>query len=234
MIEAMDIHIKQGNFELENLSFSIETGEYACLIGQTGTGKTTILEAICGLKSPKVGSFTLKGKNITLLKPAERKIGFVPQDGALFETMTVSENISFALRIRKWSKQDREKRAEELAELLSISHLLDRMPENLSGGEKQRVALGRALSFYPSIICLDEPMSALDDQTKLELYKLIKDIRKELTLTALHITHNIEEVEQLADKVLHLKDGVLKTYSKIDFMRKKNDLIFSNPVTVNG
>jgi ABC-type sugar transport system ATPase subunit len=230
MIEGNKVHIKQGNFELKDLSFSIETGEYACLIGQTGTGKTTILEAICGLKPVKGGSFNLDGKDITHLKPSERHVGFVPQDGALFETMTVSENISFALKIRKWSKSDRVKRAEELAELLSIGHILERKPTNLSGGEKQRVALGRALSFYPSIICLDEPMSALDDQTKMDLYGLINDIRKELTLTALHITHNIEEVEQLADKVLHLKDGGLSAYSKVDFLDKKNELIFNKSI----
>ena len=227
MIVGSSIHIEQGNFKLKDLSFSIETGEYACLIGQTGTGKTTILEAICGLKSVKGGVFNLDGKDITNLKPSERHVGFVPQDGALFETMTVSENISFALKIRKWSHADRVKRAEELADLLSIGHLLGRKPENLSGGEKQRVALGRALSFYPKIICLDEPMSALDDQTKMDLYGLINDIRKELTLTALHITHNIEEVEQLADKVLYLKDGLLSTYSKTSFLEKKNELIFN-------
>ena len=227
MIEGINVQIKQDDFELKNLSFSIETGEYACLIGQTGTGKTTILEAICGLKPIQSGAIHLDGKDITNLKPSERHIGFVPQDGALFETMTVSENISFALRIRRWSKVDRVKRAEELAELLSIQHLLLRKPGNLSGGEKQRVALGRALSFSPSIICLDEPMSALDDQTKRDLYSLINEIRKELTLTALHITHNIEEVEKLADKVLHLKGGQLSTYTKIDFVNRKNELIFN-------
>lgn len=227
MIEGINIHIKQEDFELKNLSFTIETGEYACLIGQTGTGKTTILEAVCGLKAIQSGTFNLDGKDITYLKPSERHIGFVPQDGALFETMSVSENISFALKIRKWSKPARIRRAEELAELLSIQHLLDRKPYNLSGGEQQRVALGRALSFSPSIICLDEPMSALDDQTKRDLYGLINNIRKEITLTALHITHNIEEVEQLADKVLHLKDGGLSTYNKVDFMDRKNELIFN-------
>ena len=230
MIVGTNIHIKQGNFELNDLSFSIETGEYACLIGQTGTGKTTILEAICGLKNVRSGRFELDGKDITFLKPAERKIGFVPQDGALFETMTVSENIAFALKIRKWSKADRAKRADELAELLSIGHLLDRKPTNLSGGEKQRVALGRALSFYPAIVCLDEPMSALDDQTKRSLYSLIEDIRKEVTFTALHITHNIEEVEHLADKVLHLKDGGLSAYKKNDFLENKDELIFNRPL----
>ena len=227
MIVGTNIHIKQGNFELNDLSFSIETGEYACLIGQTGTGKTTILEAICGLKNVRSGRFELDGKDITFLKPAERKIGFVPQDGALFETMTVSENIAFALKIRKWSKADRAKRADEL---LSIGHLLDRKPTNLSGGEKQRVALGRALSFYPAIVCLDEPMSALDDQTKRSLYSLIEDIKKEVTFTALHITHNIEEVEHLADKVLHLKDGGLSAYKKNDFLENKDELIFNRPL----
>lgn len=234
MIEASNIFIQQGNFELNDLSFTIDTGQYACLIGQTGTGKTTILEAICGLKPLQKGKFILDGKDISTLKPAERKVGFVPQDGALFETMTVSENIAFALKIRKWLKAERQKRAHELAELLGIRHLLDRKPTHLSGGEKQRVALGRALSFYPSVICLDEPMSALDDKTKMNLYNLIGSIRKELTITALHITHNIEEVEHLADKVLHLQNGHLKSYTKEAFLGKKDELIFNGDQKSNN
>ncbi len=228
MIEAKNIHIRQGSFALDNISFTIDTGEYACLIGQTGTGKTTVLEALCGLKRISNGVFVLDGKDITIRKPAERNIGFVPQDGALFETMTVAENMAFALKIRKWSKADRMKRAEELADLLGIRPLLHRKPAGLSGGEKQRVALGRALSFYPSVICLDEPMSALDDKTKNNLFSLIADIRKELTITALHITHNIDEVEHLADKVLHLKNGRLSTHTKADFIANKQELVFQN------
>lgn len=228
MVECINISIKQGSFELKNLNFSIQTGEYACLVGQTGSGKTTILEAICGLKSIKEGEMILEGKNISRLKPAERNIGFVPQDGALFETMTVAENIGFALKIRKWNSHDRKNRVNQLLDLLSIKHLVNRYPLNLSGGEKQRVALGRAISFYPSIICLDEPLSALDDKTKMEMFQLIESIRKELNITALHISHNIDEVEQLADKVLQLKNKKLQSYKPSFFLQNKEKLLYEN------
>ncbi|MDN5213657.1 ATP-binding cassette domain-containing protein [Fulvivirgaceae bacterium BMA12] len=228
MVEGINISIKQGAFELENLDFLIQTGEYACLVGLTGSGKTTILEAICGLKPIRAGELILDGKNISFLKPAERNIGFVPQDGALFETMTVAENMEFALKIRKWSSRDRKNRVNQLADLLSIRHLINRRPLNLSGGEKQRVALGRAISFYPSVICLDEPLSALDDKTKMEMFQLIDDVRKELNITALHISHNIDEVERLADKVFQLKNKKLQSYQPSFFLQNKKRLLYEN------
>ncbi len=228
MVEGINISIKQGAFELKNLDFLIQTGEYACLVGLTGSGKTTILEAVCGLKPIRAGELILDGKNISFLKPAERNIGFVPQDGALFETMTVAENMEFALKIRKWSNGDRKNRVNQLADLLSIRHLINRRPLNLSGGEKQRVALARAISFYPSVICLDEPLSALDDKTKMEMFQLIDDVRKEFNITALHISHNIDEVERLADKVFQLKNKKLQSYQPSFFLQNKKRLLYEN------
>ncbi len=225
MIQCKDITIRQGSFILDDISFTIETGEYACLVGPTGVGKTTIMEAICGLRRTQSGKVILNDRDITLLRPGERNIGFVPQDGALFETMNVAENISFPLMIRKWPSGERKSRVKELANLLSIEHLLNRRPGHLSGGEKQRVALGRALSFRPQIICMDEPLSALDDKTKMDIIMLIRELKEKVNITALHISHNLKEVEMLADKILHLKDKKLVNYEAKDFFVIKDQLL---------
>jgi len=209
MIECKGLHIEQGDFKLSDVDFRIEEGEYAVLMGQTGSGKTTVLEAICGLRQIKSGSILLDGREISNLKPAEREIGYVPQDGALFVTMNVAENLGFGLKIRKWSKQKQSERVSELAELLGISALLNRRIEGLSGGEQQRVALGRALSFYPRIICLDEPLSALDEKTKEEMYQLLLKLKRELNITALHISHSKSEAVKQASRLLVIEDGKL-------------------------
>lgn len=210
MIECKGLTIEQGDFKLSGVDFKIEEGEYAVLMGQTGSGKTTILEAICGLRPIKLGSILLDGREISKLKPAEREIGYVPQDGALFSTMNVSQNLGFGLKIRKWPKKKQTERIKELADLLGITHLLNRKIDGLSGGEQQRVALGRALSFYPRVICLDEPLSALDEKTKEEMYQLLLKLKLELNITALHISHSKSEAVKLADKVLVVEEGVLK------------------------
>jgi len=210
MIECKKVAFEQGSFKLSGIDFKIGEGEYAVLMGQTGSGKTTLLEAICGLRPIKSGSILLDGQEISNLKPAEREIGYVPQDGALFSTMNVAQNLGFGLKIRKWSKTQQVERVKELADLLGITHLVHRKIEGLSGGERQRVALGRALSFYPRIICLDEPLSALDDKTKEDMYQLLLKLKLELNITALHISHSKSEAIKLGDKILVIDEGVLK------------------------
>jgi ABC-type sugar transport system ATPase subunit len=210
VIRIQNIKLVQGDFRLENISLQIEKGEYVVLMGKTGCGKTSLLEALCGLRSVSDGTIEIERRDVTHLKPAERAIGYVPQDGAVFDTMTVAENIGFALKIRKWPKAKIKQRVEELSGILGIGHLLERKPEGMSGGEKQRVALGRALSFYPEILCLDEPMSALDEPTRLEMYELIKKLKEEFNITALHISHSSHEAEMLADRVVVLEDGKLQ------------------------
>lgn len=179
-------------------------------MGKTGSGKTTLLEAICGLKPIESGELLLAGQNVTELQPAERGIGYVPQDGALFQSMTVGDHLTFALSIRRWPQADADKRRQELAKLLRIESLLDRYPAQLSGGERQRVALGRALSFHPKILCLDEPLSALDDDTREQMMQLLKQVQKETGVTALHVTHNRAEADELADVRIDIEAGVVK------------------------
>jgi len=220
MIECKDLNITQGAFELSNINFQIKKGEYVVLMGKTGCGKTTLLEVVCGLRKLSAGEIRLNRTNISNYVPAQREIGYVPQDGALFKNMTIAQNIGFALKIRKWPKNEINKRVSELAELLGIEYLLNREAHDLSGGEKQRVALARALSFYPKVLCLDEPISALDDTTKEEMFNLLLELKENLEITVLHISHSKEDAIKLADKVLLLKNGVLKEYKPDELLKK--------------
>ncbi len=209
MICVKALTVRVGSFALRDVSFEVPARGYAILMGRTGCGKTTLLESICGLKSIASGIITLDGVDVTALKPAERGIGYVPQDGALFDTMTVADHLGFALRVRRWSRSDTTRRVAELAELLDITHLLHRRPHGLSGGERQRVALGRALSFRPRVLCLDEPLSALDDATRRQMYDILQRAQQHEHVTTLHVTHNQEDADRLADTLLRLENGVV-------------------------
>lgn len=221
MIFVEDLAVRAGDFSLEGISFQVPQGKYAVLMGKTGSGKTTIVECLCGLRSIESGQIILAENDVTFLKPAERGVGYVPQDGALFPTMTIREHLAFPLKIRKWKKQDIAQRSEELAQLLGIEELLDRPPQGLSGGEAQRVALGRALAFHPQILLLDEPLSALDDQTRYQMYELLKRVQRLTSVTTLHITHNREDAVHLADCFLLIENGSIM---KIDEPKRKPKL----------
>ena len=210
MIQLENLCLRNGSFELNDLFATIPSESYGILMGRTGCGKTTILEAICGLR-PHVfsGTIRLNDSDITHLKPAERGIGYVPQDSALFETMSIFENVAFALRLRKWTETDIEKRVHELAELMGITTLLGRRPFGLSGGEAKRVALARALAASPGVLCLDEPLSALDEQTHGEICDLLSELHREINVTILHITHSSTEARRLGETFLRLEDGKL-------------------------
>lgn len=210
MIELLDVSIVSGAFRLEKVSFSIADGEHVALMGRTGQGKTTILEAIAGLRDVTAGSIHVAGVDVTRLAPARRGIGFVPQDLALFPTMTVRRHLEFALRLRKMATDVMHARVETVAGWLGITHLLDRKVTTLSGGEAQRTALGRALSFEPKVLLLDEPMSALDDETRADLHTVIRTLREKTSVTTLHITHNRAEAVSLADRVIVIEDGRVK------------------------
>lgn len=209
MISIEQLSVRAGDFKVEGISFDVPTGEHGVLMGKTGCGKTTILEAICGLKEVVSGKITLMGRDVTKLRAGERGIGFVPQDGALFSTMTVRQQLSFGPKVQGWDKKDIEERIPELAEELGIEGILDRKPFGLSGGERQRVALGRALAVRPEILCLDEPLSALDEATHEGMVELIRGVVKEHGITALHITHSRREADLIADREFFLEDGKL-------------------------
>ncbi len=207
MIELRNLSVRAGAFGLQDVSFEIPAGQYGVLMGRTGSGKTTILEAVCGLKTVTGGRIFLHGRDVTGLPAGQRGIGFVPQDGILFSTRTVAGHLAFGPRLQRWPKSEIASRVEELAEELGIAHLLRRTPHGLSGGERQRVALGRALAARPRVLCLDEPLSALDEETHREMIALIKRIVHEHQMTALHITHSPREAELVADRIVRLEKG---------------------------
>ncbi|MFN4257751.1 MAG: ABC transporter ATP-binding protein [Gemmataceae bacterium] len=209
MIQVDNLTVRAGAFLLSGASLTVPKGQYGMLMGKTGCGKTTILEAICGLKPVQAGRVVLMGRDVTHLKPAERGVGYVPQDRALFASLTVEENLAFALTIRRWPTRAITRRVEELAELLRLERLLGRKPHGLSGGEAQRVALGRALAFDPHLLLLDEPLSALDEDTRAEMHDLLIAVRERTGVTVLHVTHNQSEARKLADVVFTLKGGAV-------------------------
>ncbi|MEQ1830614.1 MAG: ABC transporter ATP-binding protein [Pirellula sp.] len=196
--------VQSGGFVLRKISFCIAAGEYAVLMGTTGRGKTTLLESICGLRKVIEGQILIHGQDATRWSPADREIGYVPQDLALFPNSTVREHLEFALRLRKIPKAEMAARTSELSEVLGIGHLMNRSIVGLSGGESQRVALGRALSFKPRVLLLDEPLSALDESTRQEMHSLLRLVKSTTGVTTLHVTHSVVEAESLADRCLWL------------------------------
>lgn len=204
MLSIHQLDISAGSFSLQDVSFDIETGKCTSLMGPSGSGKTTLMEALCGLRHISKGQIHLDGKDITHLRPGERGISLVPQDNVLFPHLTVREHLSFGPSIQKWPQEAITEQCEQLAEQLSIGPLLNRTPENLSGGEAKRVALGRALATRPALLCLDEALTGLDDDTYAEMLELIQTTISQGSVTTLHITHNRREAKQLADSVISM------------------------------
>ena len=213
MIAVESLHIRQGSFALSDVSFSIDTGAHAVLMGRTGSGKTSLLEVICGLRKPQSGAVRLNGGDVTRLPPWAREVAYVPQDRALFGTLSVRDNIGFALQVRRAGATAIRRRVEELAGFMGIDHLLERWPAALSGGEAGRVALARALATRPAVLLLDEPLAALDEETAEQMIELIQRLRADTRSTVLHVTHRLTEANRLADRILVIEDGKLREAS---------------------
>jgi ABC-type sugar transport system ATPase subunit len=209
VIQLDRLSIVQGAFRLAGVSLEVPTGQYGVLMGKTGCGKTTLLEAVAGLRQPVAGRVLLSGQDVTDRPPGERGLGYVPQDAALFRTMTVYGHLAFALNLRGWARTAIETRVKELASWLEISPLLQRRPAGLSGGEAQRVALGRALAFRPKLLLLDEPLSSLDESTRGSMIALLGGLRKGGDVTVLHVTHSTAEADALADVRFRLENGAV-------------------------
>lgn len=207
MIELDNVNISSGAFQLESVSMHIPAGTFAVLMGPTGIGKTTILEAICGLRPVRSGRILVHNQDVTKWRPCDRNLGYVPQDLALFPELTVYDQLAFALRLRSISKPKTDARVVQLARQMQIEPLLSRSVSALSGGERQRVALGRAISFQPQVLLLDEPFSALDEKTRQQMHALLKTVTEANSMTTLHVTHSEEEACTLAELRLVLQEG---------------------------
>lgn len=209
MLRVEDICVDLGDFRLDQVSLHVESGEYLVLLGSTGNGKTVLLETIAGLNLPTSGRIVINGEDVTHLAPEKRHLGVVYQDYALFPHLSVFDNIGFGLRFNGATKQQIRAAVDEMAGFLEIGHLLKRRPRRLSGGERQRVALARALVMKPYVLLLDEPLSALDRASRTRIQGVLKRIHAELSVTIVHITHNLKEAFSLADRLAVIKDGRL-------------------------
>ncbi len=222
------LHIEQvskdmGEFLLKDISLEVPQGEYMVIIGPTGAGKTILVETVAGIYPPDSGRINLHGRDITHEEPRNRNICMVYQDYMLFPHLSVHDNISFGLRNRDVDKAEIERRVEESATLLGISHLLHRRPDTLSGGEQQRAAIARAIVMEPSVLLLDEPLSALDGRTREALRKELRRLHDTMDITVLHITHNFDEVFSLADRVAVMNHGeIVQVGAPDEVFRKPN------------
>lgn len=217
MIRAEDISFRIGTFQLQDLSLEIAGDEYFVLLGPPGSGKTMFLECLCGLKKIASGRIYIGERDVTKLEPRTRGIGYVPQDYALFPHLSVEQNIAFGLLAHGRAEVN----VTETADMLGIRHLLRRPIEGLSGGEKQRVALARALVLKPKVLLLDEPVCALDEVTRQEVCSQLLGIQRQLGLTTVHVSHNLEEAFSVADRAAILHQGVLQQVGPLDTLLRR-------------
>ena len=190
-----------------DVSFEIAAGEMLVVLGPSGSGKTTLLRIIAGLEQPDAGDICLNGKLARLLPPQKRELGVVFQEHALFQRKTAEQNIAFGLEARKLPRAEIERTVEEMLGLVNLREHRKKYPSQLSGGQRQRVALARALAFHPAAMLFDEPFSALDAVTRLELRREIRSLLREMDIPALFITHDQEEALELADRIVVLNRG---------------------------
>lgn len=229
MLKLENISKNLGEFRIDNASLDVVKGEYMVIIGPTGAGKTILLETVAGIYPPDSGRVIMSGRDITDVQPKDRNIAMVYQDFVLFPHLTVSENIGFGLKSRKVPRPEIEKKVKHIASVMGIDHLLHRYPGTLSGGEKQRTAICRAILMEPDVLLLDEPLSALDTRTRENLREELKKLHKMFNTTFIHITHNYEEVFSLADRVVIMNDGEILQIGDPDevFRKPKSEFIAS-------
>lgn len=199
---------------VNNFSVTLADGELVCLLGPSGCGKSTVLNMLSGILPVTSGTILFDEEDVTKLPPEQRGIGLVFQNYALYPHMTVLGNICFPLEIQKVPKEERIKRAREIAKLVHIDKLLDRKPKQLSGGQQQRVAIARALVKRPRLLLLDEPLSNLDARLRLEMREEIRRIQLETGVTTIFVTHDQEEAMSISDQIVLMKDGFLQQCAK--------------------
>ncbi|WP_309680095.1 ABC transporter ATP-binding protein [Polaromonas sp.] len=214
---------------LKRIDIDVAPGEFLILVGPSGCGKSTLLSIIAGLDDPTEGEIRIGNRNVVGVAPAQRDIAMVFQSYALYPTMSVAENIGFALEMRKVPKAEREKRIAEVAAMLQITHLLDRRPAQLSGGQRQRVAMGRALARQPQLFLFDEPLSNLDAKLRVEMRAEIKRLHQASGITSVYVTHDQIEAMTLGSRIAVMKDGVLQQLGTPDdiYSRPANTYVAS-------
>ncbi|HUW85885.1 MAG TPA: ATP-binding cassette domain-containing protein, partial [Methanoregula sp.] len=222
MIEFDRVSITLGNFLLDEVSLSIRDGDYYFIMGPSGAGKTIILEAISGLLLPDSGRILQDGHNVRGIPPEKRRIGLVYQDYSLFPYMTVEKNIAFGMRMRLLPKPEIGRQVKQLMKQFEITHLAQRAPLTLSGGEQQRVAIARALAIEPELLLLDEPLAALDPITRDRFIEELRSLHQDHGLTIVHVTHDRRDAASLGTRMAMIIDGRLVQEDRVE-------AIFSSP-----
>src|SRR5437764_3742785 len=192
---------------VEDISFSAPAGHLVALLGPSGCGKSTTLRLIAGLESASAGTITIADREVTSLPPAKRGVSMVFQSYALFPHLSVAENIVFGLKVRDVPRAERQARLKRTAGILGLEQLLDRKPSQLSGGQQQRVALGRAIVAETPVCLMDEPLSNLDAQLRVEMRREIRSLQRRLGMTMLYVTHDQVEAMTMADEVVLMRNG---------------------------
>ncbi len=209
MLHLHQVNYAIGDFALRDVTLNVDQGEYWVLLGKPGSGKTLLLECVAGLRRIAGGTITFNGRRLDHLPPWRRGVGYVPQDYALFSTRTVRENISFGLESSRTSSARRKARVDEIVDMLGLGHLLERHTQGLSGGERQRVALARALAVSPTVLLLDEPVSALDEETRDAILADLKRVHGMTGTATLHVCHNLDEMQLVAEHVAIMHAGCI-------------------------
>lgn len=225
-LEVRHLHRRFGEFAaVEDVSLSVATGELLALLGPSGCGKTTLLRIIAGLESADSGSVWLDGSDATHIDVRKRQIGFVFQNYALFESMTVADNIAFGLSVRPRRKRPSSaavrQKTQELLELVQLPDHGSRYPAQLSGGQRQRVALARALAIEPRVLLLDEPFGALDAKVRQDLRQWLRELHRELDVASVFVTHDQAEALEVADRVVVMNRGRIEQCATPDELLRK-------------
>ena len=210
-VELDGIAKKFGNVvALKSVSLSVGEGEFVCFLGPSGCGKTTLLRVIAGLERQNAGVVRMSGRDVSALPPSERNYGIVFQSYALFPNLTVARNVAYGLETRRVPRARIEERVDQLLDLVHLRPHRERYPAQLSGGEQQRVALSRALAPSPSLLLLDEPLSALDARVRQSLRLEIRTLQRRLGITTIMVTHDQEEALTMADRIVVMNHGVVE------------------------
>ena len=195
---------------LKGVSFTVESGNFLSLLGPSGCGKSTILRIICGLEAPDSGEVLVDGVDVTKVRPEKRNIGLVFQNYALFPSMNVAKNVGYGLKMQKVPEKEINERVQEVLDLVKLPNYGSRRINQLSGGEQQRIALARALVARPSILLLDEPLSALDRKVRAEMQYEIRNIQREIGTTTVFVTHDQEEALTMSDQIILMNKGCIE------------------------
>jgi putative spermidine/putrescine transport system ATP-binding protein len=201
-----------GVYAVTSMNLAVKEGEFVCLLGPSGCGKTTTLHMIAGFEEPTTGKVLLAGRDVTNFRPNQRGLGIVFQSYALFPHMTVSQNISFGLEMRKVRSAEREQRVKKVLDIVHLTEYRDRYPRELSGGQRQRVALARALVIEPPVLLLDEPLSNLDAKLREVMQIELRRIQQQVGITTIMVTHDQAEALSISDRVMVMERGRATQY----------------------